>query len=342
MLESEKYGKWTVLGAAPSGGRGRMVRCRCDCGTVAILAHREVKHARGNSGCRSCLGHAAPPVGAAFGKWTIASGLLPRKGRMVACRCACGKVRAIRVSDLVRKRTMACQKCTNGAQRLVPIPPAGSRVGSWTVTGRVTRAGHQAYVRCRCACGVERSVSAYTLAIGSSRGCRTCAGAGRATHGATRHRAQTPEYAAWVNMRKRCYDPSTIGFKNYGGRGIRVCPRWTEARGFENFLSDVGPRPTPGHSLDRKRNDGNYDPDNCRWATKIEQSNNTRTNRLVMFRGKEVSLMEAVRMVGTAQYGAVRARIGRGWPVPVAIETPPLRPGGRLAPTRSGNRKVRR
>lgn len=78
-----------------------------------------------------------------------------------------------------------------------------------------------------------------------------------------------PLYSTWKSMRTRCYDPDTHNFKNYGGRGIRICDRWNES--FWNFVEDMGPKPSPVHSLDRIDPDGHYGPDNCRWATRAEQ-----------------------------------------------------------------------
>lgn len=90
----------------------------------------------------------------------------------------------------------------------------------------------------------------------------------RGTHG-MKH---TPEYTAWCNMKARCYKKSHRSFKDYGGRGIQVCGRWLNS--FENFYADMGDKPSDKHSVDRINNNGNYYPDNCRWATQAEQSDN--------------------------------------------------------------------
>jgi hypothetical protein len=81
-----------------------------------------------------------------------------------------------------------------------------------------------------------------------------------------------PEYHAWRGMMSRCYNPKSSGYKYYGGRGITVCERWKNSS--NSFMEDMGPRPSPKHSVDRINNDGNYEPSNCRWATWKEQANN--------------------------------------------------------------------
>lgn len=99
------------------------------------------------------------------------------------------------------------------------------------------------------------------------------------THGMT----GSPEYAAWKAMKYRCYDQNNIGYKYYGARGIIVCDRWLK---FVNFYNDMGPRPSNWHSLDRIDNDGNYEPNNCRWATDKQQAYNKRhVNKTHCLRG---------------------------------------------------------
>ena len=92
-------------------------------------------------------------------------------------------------------------------------------------------------------------------------------------HGQSRKGQITSEYRCWYHMKERCQNPKNQAFKNYGGRGIRVCEAWQK---FENFYKDMGPKPGAKYSIDRTNNDGNYEPGNCKWATWKEQNNNCR------------------------------------------------------------------
>lgn len=135
-------------------------------------------------------------------------------------------------------------------------------------------------------------------------------------------RSKMPEFAAWNNMRGRCDNQSRSDYARYGGRGVKVCERWTD---FDQFLSDMGPRPSKDYSLDRIDNDRGYEPGNVRWATAIEQANNKRNSRWVIYRGERMTVADAVRVAG----GLVTAcnaicRLNNGWTIEETVETPPL------------------
>lgn len=175
-----------------------------------------------------------------------------------------------------------------------------------------------------------------------------------------------PEYTIWANMIYRCTNANHEAFHRYGGRGITVCERWRSS--FKAFYEDMGPRPSLEHSLDRRDNDGNYEPGNVRWATAQEQSENSSTPRFVEHNGRQISVSELSRQSGVKittlfhrlnsgqtpeqaissvaeydkkycyngesltlrqwadklglSYGALHARLRRGWDIEKALSTP--------------------
>ncbi len=121
--------------------------------------------------------------------------------------------------------------------------------------------------------------------------------------------AYTPTWSAWKHMKRRCLNVKTAEYQRYGGRGITVCERWCNS--FADFLADVGLRPD-GMTLDRIDNNGNYEPGNCRWATRKEQSSNMRTNRTITVDGATRTIAEWARIVGMNR-SAIRHRLESGW-----------------------------
>lgn len=194
------------------------------------------------------------------------------------------------------------------------IDLTGQRFGRLTVIDRAPNRGPHVCWKCRCDCGRYSEPMAQTLRVGGAQSCgciqreKAAAIGGRSrTHG----RTGDPIYQTWANMIRRCEDPKNKSFAIYGGRGIRVCRRWRES--FETFLADMGDKPSPAHSLERIRTSGDYTPENCTWATKTEQANNRRSNRLLTAAGQTATLAEWARMLGCNR-SAIHYRIKRGLP----------------------------
>lgn len=138
--------------------------------------------------------------------------------------------------------------------------------------------------RCKCDCGKETDVVATQLTRGIVKSCGCLKGDGR---------TKTITYSSWTNAKKRCLNKSDDHYQDYGGRGIKMCDRWLNS--FDNFLLDMGERPSLEYTLDRIDVNGDYCPENCRWVTNLEQQNNRRNNRYVYYDGEKMSVSSFAR-----------------------------------------------
>lgn len=184
--------------------------------------------------------------------------------------------------------------------------------------------GHrQRCVECRCECGVVKEYRLYTLRNGNTKSCGCLAqenyGANLRTHGLS----DRAEYRIWQGMLSRCNSSDSQAYRNYGGRGIAVCERWSSS--FESFFGDMGPRPSDKHSIDRIDNDGNYEPGNCRWATQKEQARNTRRNYLIEHNGETRCVSDWAEYYGFSP-GILYTRLVKlGWTFDKAVSWPVFR-----------------
>ena len=215
------------------------------------------------------------------------------------------------------------------ASGMKPFPDLiGKKYGKLTVIERVgsKRISAKSSVslwRCKCDCGGERITPASPLYLKRTTSCgcnRYKERNVRHGHAGNAHKKLKPSstYTAWRSMIVRCTEPKCSAYKRYGGRGITVCERWFK---FENFLADMGEKPSKNLSLDRIDGNGNYEPSNCRWATSIEQATNRDCVRRLEYQGDIYSLAALARLANCSEE-VIRYRLNRGWSVVDAVEKP--------------------
>lgn len=178
---------------------------------------------------------------------------------------------------------------------------------------------------CKCSCGTKAIVEAQKVISGHTKSCGCLLGKCRSRK-YRGHASRTPEYSVFQGMMTRCYNAKSISYSRYGGRGISVADRWFGQCGFDNFLDDMGPRPSPDHSIERIDNDGDYCPENCRWATRDEQAANkrhvtgSRQRRVISHGGKSACLSEWARILGVSRK-KIAYRLDQGVPFCEIVES---------------------
>lgn len=195
----------------------------------------------------------------------------------------------------------------------VAVDLTGSKFSRLTVVKRVANhsSSGNAVFQCVCDCGNLVDVTGSHLRTGhtGSCGCLFVDFGGNHKHGAT----GTAEHDVWRSMLGRCNSPKR---EDYHGRGIKVCKRWHK---FENFIADMGLRPSPDYSIEREGNNGNYEPGNCVWATSSQQGRNKRSNRYIELGGKRILLIEAAEKYGIPYKKLWRRVVAAGWSIEKAL-----------------------
>lgn len=241
-----------------------------------------------------------------YGHW-ITVGPRERRGTNAyfLCRCVCGTERWISQPSLVNGMSKSC-----GCMR--KLKP-GQRFARLSVIQFISR---ERKYSCQCDCGKLTKVFTGHLTDGTTKSCGCLR---KEFYKGKVWKSRTPEYLVWRSMLQRCGNPNHRAFQRYGGRGISVCERW---RKFDNFISDMGHRPSPLHMLERTKNDEGYFPENCYWATAIEQNRNKSDNRFLTHNGVTRTMSQWAEIIGMSPSG-FRNRIERGWSVSDAITKHP-------------------
>ena len=199
------------------------------------------------------------------------------------------------------------------------IDLTGQTFGRLTVIERAGSRNQSALWRCRCECGGEKLTITHSLRSGITKSCGCIVVEMMATKQTIHGLSGRPEFRTWTGMITRCTNPREKSWPDYGGRGIKVCDRWLND--FAAFYADMGPKPSPGHSIERDDTDGDYEPNNCRWATKVEQMRNTRRNRHLTLNGETKTLTEWASIVGIDRR-TIAFRLKAGWSDERALTEP--------------------
>ena len=199
----------------------------------------------------------------------------------------------------------------------------GQRFGRWTViepAGK-TSDNHKLW-HCRCDCGIERNVVGKELRNGKSKSCG-CLSTDTFRETITKHGLRYhPLYVTWCNIHARCENSNNPEYKHYGGRGIRVCDEWKDVTSFIGWAEANGYR--SGLQIDRIDNNGNYEPDNCRFVTHTGNQNNKRTNRLLTYEGRTQTISQWAKELNVPS-DRIRSRLNMGWNVEDVLFKPKQR-----------------
>lgn len=342
---NQKFGTWLVINTAPNRNNTKYYLCKCDCGTEREVAKGDLTRGK-NKNC-GCL-RTKDLTNQKIGNWQVLSKVNAVGETKYNCKCICGLEKVIAARSLINKKSLSCgcvnkipsllnrvfnkltvidysegkYNCKCNCGNYINVEPynlvnkivsscgcikkpnlINQKFNLLTVISlnkEKSQTGNQ-YWNCLCDCGNTTILCSSSLIKNITKSC-SCINKGSTTHGLS----HTEENKIYRGMKYRCLNKQSPAYKDYGGRNIKICDRWLES--FENFLEDMGNRPTPKHSIERINVNGNYEPSNCKWIEKRLQSRNTRTNVLSYEIIEEMNKIKSIGLNFKQTYAALKIK----------------------------------
>jgi hypothetical protein len=294
----DKFNNWTFVKHCEE--RKGYAVYKCECGKEKeVLTKNVLNNSSTNCGCikptkRTKYDPTLLNTGTVYGWLTITGEpikIIGKHHKEIPCVCACGNKLMVR-TDVLRKGlkdNCGCKTVDKFRDKRYVKIETGTKYNRLTVLRElepVLKEGgrYRRQIECVCDCGNIKTIEAHELLLGGTKSCGCLKEEVNKTTLVTHGLSKTNTYRIWAGIKQRCINSDLPSYKYYGGRGITMCDRWNDS--YENFLEDMGERPSKQHSIDRIDYNGNYEPNNCRWATQIEQARNKSNNHLVTYAGQ--------------------------------------------------------
>lgn len=311
-LTGRKFGKWTVVSEAGRRLKRIYWLCECSCGRTVTEVDGAMLRKGESTQCKLCGYEPVPGrYGGKKGQKMERENLVGQRFRMLTviapaenigkhpawlCRCDCKTEKVIREFSLKSGRIKSC-----GCESTLYRPKkqlSGQRFGFLTAVRPGPRIGNHAAWICVCDCDEtkELNIREFFLTKGRQKSCGCHQYDGLKVRNVKHDMSRTREYRIWLGIRRRCNDPKHPGYKNYGGRGIRICKEYDDS--FEVFFKEVGFCPKPHYTVDRINNGGHYEPGNVHWVSMKRNMRNRRNTSMITVSGKTIPMEDFADLIG--------------------------------------------